>query len=82
MSVKSNPDSKGLPIPAAAETLGLSALALKARVKRAKKEEAPEGTRADLGHGVTALKPIFHKEWLIFIPPEVVKAVSHRRAAR
>ena len=67
---------EGVPIPAAAELLGLSVAAVKTRIKRAPKKEKPEGQQADLGHGVVALKPIFQKEWLVFVPKNVVCAIK------
>ena len=72
----------GVTLHVAADLLGMGYEALKQRVRRAKKLKTSGGVRVDLGYEVWALKPPFSKEWTVFIPSSVVRAVTKGKKRR
>ena len=61
-------DLNAVSIERAAEVLGLSVSALRARLQRAAKRDTEDGIEVDLGHGVVASMPSFTRKWFLFIP--------------
>ena len=69
----------GVSIETAADFLSLSHEAMKARVKRAKRETSEYGEEIDLGHGVTGFKPSFQRAWIIYIPRKTLTVIARNK---